>query len=55
VLLRRWRAPGEGLERREFSPGIPEVISKTKNTKDTALLCKKFLFIELYDIDKTNS
>ena len=32
-LLRRWRAPGEGLERREFSPGIPEVISKT--LKDT--------------------
>jgi hypothetical protein len=33
VLLRRWRAPGEGLERREFSPRIPEVISKTLKDK----------------------
>ena len=32
-LLRRWKAPGEGLERREFSPGIPEVISKTLKDK----------------------
>ena len=35
-LLMRWRAPGEDLERREFSPGIPEVISKT--LKDRSLI-----------------
>ena len=34
VLLRRWRAPGEGLERREFSPGIPEVTGISKTLKD---------------------
>ena len=29
-LLRRWKAPGEGLERREFSPGIPEFLRKPR-------------------------
>ena len=37
-LLGRWGRCGEGLERREFSPGLPEVISIALKVNEDATL-----------------